>query len=140
MKVCSKCKSNKDSSAFHKDKRSKDGLYGYCIDCVKLKNKHKGPEQRKKHFRARRNYNLRTKFGLSSQEVDQIIERSLTGNCEICGKPEQHNTKKALSLDHNHKTNKIRGLLCHNCNLVLGHSLDDIAILTKAINYLIKYS
>jgi hypothetical protein len=41
-------------------------------------------------------------------------------------------------IDHCHKTEQVRGLLCHHCNTMLGLARDDILILTNAINYLLK--
>jgi hypothetical protein len=60
--------------------------------------------------------------------------------CAICGEPEKRKTARGniceLTVDHSHKTNKIRGLLCHKCNVALGLFNDDINIISKAINYL----
>jgi hypothetical protein len=60
------------------------------------------------------------------------------GVCWICekrtrGRGEEKNT---LAVDHNHKTGKIRGLLCSNCNTGLGNLRDSIELLEKAITYL----
>ncbi len=41
-----------------------------------------------------------------------------------------------MSVDHDHATGKNRGLLCTNCNKVLGHAKDDVTILRRAIAYL----
>jgi hypothetical protein len=59
------------------------------------------------------------------------------GCCDICGK-HQVDLNKALSADHNHNTNEVRGLLCQRCNTVLGMCLDDKSILESAIKYLEK--
>lgn len=48
------------------------------------------------------------------------------------------NFKKSLSIDHNHQTGKVRGLLCHHCNVGLGHFKDNIELLNSALDYLIK--
>lgn len=61
--------------------------------------------------------------------------------CAICNNPETRKPKNAkntynLSVDHCHKTKKVRGLLCYNCNILLGKAQDNIALLQKAIQYL----
>jgi len=55
------------------------------------------------------------------------------GACAICGQPPG---KKPLSVDHNHKTGKVRGLLCHTCNTGLGMFTEDIGKLAAAVSYL----
>ena len=61
------------------------------------------------------------------------------GLCKICNK-EGFTMKKShkvkLVVDHCHSSNKVRGLLCHNCNRALGLLKDDIDTLTRAIDYL----
>lgn len=57
------------------------------------------------------------------------------GCCAICEK-HQANLKQTMNVDHNHKTDRIRGLLCHNCNLLLGFAEENIKILKNAIKYL----
>ena len=52
--------------------------------------------------------------------------------CKICGNKPQ----KPLYVDHCHETKRIRGLLCHQCNVALGHMNDDPQRLEKAISYL----
>ncbi len=55
------------------------------------------------------------------------------GVCAICKKSI---TKKRLCVDHDHKTGKIRGLLCSYCNTGIGLFRDDLALLNSAIKYL----
>jgi hypothetical protein len=57
------------------------------------------------------------------------------GCCAICGIPEDK-LNYFLSIDHNHKTKKVRGLLCHTCNRGIGLLKDNINILQKAIDYI----
>lgn len=53
------------------------------------------------------------------------------GRCMICGsKP------KKLIVDHDHKTGRVRALLCHHCNIMLGRALDEARILRRAADYL----
>jgi len=46
---------------------------------------------------------------------------------------------RRLCVDHNHKTNKIRGLLCKDCNLILGFAKDSVGTLLTAVTYLRGY-
>lgn len=42
------------------------------------------------------------------------------GLCDICGKPDDRKDGRRISVDHDHKTGKVRGLLCNGCNARLG--------------------
>lgn len=55
------------------------------------------------------------------------------GRCAIC---ENNLEIDKLNVDHCHTTNKIRGLLCDQCNYGLGNFKDNVSTLTKAIKYL----
>lgn len=70
----------------------------------------------------------------SRKDYDDYQELSLNqrGCCAICKQPP---TNK-LYVDHDHKTNKVRGLLCHSCNVALGHFRDDLHIIQNALRYL----
>lgn len=82
-------------------------------------------------------YKYLDKYGLTNEEYKKMYNDQ-KGVCKICGK--NNNTKegkaKRLCVDHCHKTNTIRGLLCDNCNIGLGNFKDDVELLEKAINYL----
>jgi hypothetical protein len=63
--------------------------------------------------------------------------------CAICKKREEDVSQgraktpaTALHVDHNHLTGKVRGLLCTNCNIILGKCYDDDTILNNAVQYL----
>lgn len=71
-------------------------------------------------------------YGLSIDDYEKLILEQ-NGVCAICSRlPNGRN----LSVDHNHVTGKIRGLLCLPCNTMLGMANDSIDILIKAIEYL----
>lgn len=64
------------------------------------------------------------------------------GVCAICEKPEtkmQNGAIRMLSVDHNHTTGEVRGLLCANCNLAIGYACDSVEVLEQAIGYLQKH-
>jgi Fe-S oxidoreductase len=69
--------------------------------------------------------------GLNVKEAEEVYASSTT--CMICGNPITDRTKQ---VDHDHKTGKIRGILCRSCNLGLGYFRDDLNLLRQASNYL----
>ncbi len=63
-------------------------------------------------------WKLKNRYGLTAEEYEAILE-SQGGGCAICEKtPEE--AGKRLSVDHDHETGDVRGLLCQSCNLALG--------------------
>lgn len=87
---------------------------------------HKSSDQRKKaHLRTLKRY------GITAEDYDHMFAEQ-NGLCAICGRPDS----RALSVDHDHETGKVRGLLCSKCNFLLGYADDDPEILTRAIEYL----
>jgi hypothetical protein len=77
---------------------------------------------------------LKNKFNITLDQYNEIFNKQ-NGCCMICEKP-QSEFPKALCVDHNHQTGKIRGLLCDKCNKGIGFLNDDINILLNAIQYL----
>jgi hypothetical protein len=77
---------------------------------------------------------LKKKYGITANEYDEMFNKQ-SGRCAICGK-QQKDESIALSIDHDHKTGAIRGLLCFGCNSGIGRFNDDISMLKKAIDYL----
>jgi|SRR5450631_1007372 len=73
---------------------------------------------------------------LSIEQYQAMRERQ-SDLCAICGKDLEGGT---LSIDHCHRTGKVRALLCNSCNLLLGFAKDDPEILMKAIAYLREHS
>ena len=74
------------------------------------------------------------KYGLTSEEYDTMF-KTQGGRCAICGE-DQDNMPYKLDVDHDHNTGKVRGLLCHSCNLILGSARDRIDLLYQAATYL----
>lgn len=62
-------------------------------------------------------------------------EKAQSNLCKICRKPPCDRWKR-LHVDHNHRTTRVRGLLCHKCNTALGNFDDDPVLLARAIEYL----
>lgn len=114
-RYCRICKEDKESKGFAPSEAN--GSYGKCKDCTKA-NK------------------LKVRYGITQKQYNDM-ELSQNGTCAICPKSKIYKNKK-LSVDHNHKTGKIRGLLCDNCNRALGFLEVDngTEILEKAIAYI----
>ena len=91
-----------------------------------------------------RKYGLLRYYGLT-MEAYNLMLAAQGGVCAICKgnetyKPKSYTGVKALSVDHDHVTGEIRGLVCSCCNYVVGHCREDRNILLAAIAYLDKHS
>ncbi len=91
-------------------------------------------EKHPEKVRAKQIRHKLVKYGLIPEQYDAILA-SQNGVCAICGLARGI---KMLAVDHDHKTNKVRGLLCQFCNTALGKFLDSVEILKRAISYLEK--
>ena len=82
---------------------------------------------------------LKSVYGITLDDYHQMWDEQ-NGVCVICGQPETRKSRYGgicdLHVDHDHATGKVRGLLCHRCNIMLGEAQDDPQILAKAIEYL----
>jgi hypothetical protein len=78
-------------------------------------------------------HHLGKSYGLTVESYEAAVARA-GGACEICG--ETCPTGTRLSVDHDHMTGSLRGLLCRWCNAGLGHFRDDPTRLAAAIAYL----
>lgn len=79
---------------------------------------------------------LKNKYGISIAIYEAMVLRQ-HGQCAICQTVPR---RRRLSIDHDHSTGKIRGLLCHECNTGLGFFRDSPWILEKAKQYVSKHS
>lgn len=109
-----------------------------------------GVEHRKAYLRAHReahpmewkDSHLRNAFGISLAEYGQMLVAQ-GGKCAICDQEEtatRSGSVKALQVDHDHKTGKVRGLLCSDCNTGIGKMKENREALIAAIKYLDKHS
>lgn len=80
-----------------------------------------------------RSSSLKYAYGISIEDYNQMFVDQ-NGLCSICKERQEYG--KNLCVDHNHKTNEIRGLLCRSCNSGLGHFKENIKNLSSAIRYL----
>ena len=145
-KKCKRCNSFYPFENFRKDTRLKCGLRTYCITCenkmvsnsyYKTKEYHKA--YNKMYEDKRRDFKLKERYGINLEEYNRLFAIQ-NGMCALCNREEtstRNNKPKLLAVDHCHKTGKVRGLLCQNCNTALGLFNDSIEILEKAKKYLV---
>jgi hypothetical protein len=77
-------------------------------------------------------------YGITLEQYNSMLEKQ-NNVCKICTQPEQmlHKGKpKRLSIDHDHNTGKVRGLLCQRCNTTLGRYKDDPKLIKNLISYI----
>lgn len=95
-------------------------------------------------YEYRKNSDLKSKYGITLEQYNTMFEAQ-HGCCAICNidglqlKPARWG-KTSLAVDHNHKTGKVRGLLCYQCNTMLGAAKDNAVILRLGADYLDKYT
>ena len=77
-----------------------------------------------------------SQYGMSREQFDALLE-SQGGKCAIC-KSDKAGGRGDWHVDHDHGTNEIRGLLCHSCNVGLGHFDDNAQLLMDAVLYITK--
>lgn len=112
----------------------------YCVVCRRENQKRirNTPEWKaKNNERNRENVrksNCKKLYGISFDDALRMFDKQ-NGKCLICG-DDMHKGKRGFCIDHDHKTGKVRGILCSNCNTGLGMFKDNISILQDAISYL----
>lgn len=81
-------------------------------------------------------YRLMFKYGITMKQKTEMFNKQ-EGKCSICSINME--TVYKAHVDHNHITNKVRGLLCQKCNMGLGIFNDNKEILRNAIKYIEQY-
>ena len=80
---------------------------------------------------AKREQSLLRKFGINLAQYDEMLQRQ-NGVCAICLNPPK---KRNLAVDHDHRSGKIRGLLCYRCNYGLGWLGDNWEKIQRVYKY-----
>jgi hypothetical protein len=145
-KFCPHCKQYKPLTEFRKYRA------GICRPCANQKQYEwfkKNPDKKRKNEKnywdkhhehvtvKRRNATRKRIYNLSPEAYNKLYEQQ-RGCCAICG---IHSSKlgRILQVDHDHLTNKVRGLLCWGCNVAAGLFYDEPELLQKACDYLERF-
>jgi len=91
-----------------------------------------GRNYAKRHPDRLRERRLKRDYGITI-ETYELLRMAQENGCAICRGPSVD--RKHFDVDHNHETGKVRGLLCHHCNKMLGHVRDNPAVLEAAARY-----
>ncbi|WP_414170824.1 endonuclease VII domain-containing protein [Streptoverticillium reticulum] len=113
-KYCRQCGEIKPHSEWHRNATASDGLSTRCKACRALQG---------------RAGHLKRTYGITEAQRDEMITAQ-AGVCCICL------SAPAVHVDHCHETDKVRGVLCFNCNSALGKLRDDVGAMRRAIAYL----
>jgi len=132
FKNCIYCKKDKGVDEF--TIISWDGNGGFIRECICDGCKRKINIKDNDSFKDVGDSGKYKKYNLTEKEYNYLFSLQ-KGGCKIC-KKHQSKLKKKLSVDHCHKTGRIRGLLCSNCNLALGLFKDNEEVIKQAIIYL----
>lgn len=139
MKMCTVCKVAKPLEDFYDGYKAKNQRYATnkryphsrCKDCDHARVRIYHKNNRDKLTRQQLISHRRRQYGITEEQYNNMI-LSQNNLCAICNKP----SNKTLHIDHDHETGQVRGLLCSNCNTGIGFFKEDVAALTKAIEYL----
>lgn len=112
-KTCSRCGKTRPIEEYNRNPHSKGGRARICKDCV-------------------RDTRLKRLYGLDPHTVAQLLQTQ-NGTCAICKKPFGNKTP---FVDHDHKTGRVRALLCRECNISLGILKESPKRIRAAATYL----
>lgn len=112
MLKCSLCKKLKSSNLFSKCRTRKTGFSPICKPCYL-------------------SWTRKKKYGITADQLDVLLKLQ-NQRCAICKVP----FGDIFYVDHCHKTGKVRGVLCQDCNMGIGRLKDDPTVLRSAISYL----
>lgn len=147
-KVCSKCGKRKNTKKFYQ--RTYDGVgkhystpvfQSHCIACIReshenWRKRHKNLKSFRAKAVARAAHARRKSYGFTGTSFRDEL-RIQKNRCAICGR--KFKSLKHRHADHDHKTKKHRGILCHQCNPAIGLFSDNIPLMLKAIQYIQKW-
>jgi hypothetical protein len=117
LHTCAVCGRAQPAHAFHKAQLNRRKRKPWCKTCC-------------------RDYQLAKKFKIGLSDYAAMLEGQ-GGCCKICGSDQPASNGKAeFCVDHDHRSGRVRGLLCNKCNIGLGAFKDSVDTLRRAIAYL----
>lgn len=137
MFKCTKCKVSKSETEFYSNKKNRDGITSVCKQCSDAYTKEWSKNNKEKYNVIQKRSRLFRYYGVTLEWFYTTLEEQ-DFSCAVCG-IEKCTTGREFSVDHCHKTGEVRGILCHSCNVALGHVGDSVERLTQLIAYLDRH-
>lgn len=128
--TCRPCGETKPGSEFRWKGFKRDS---HCKVCRRAKDRERYKSSSGKGKDRVFDHSLRRLYGITLEQYREMA-KAQQHRCGICGEPP--GTANRLHVDHDHETGRIRSLLCHHCNLMLGNARDSVDRLRQAIAYL----
>lgn len=140
MKTCTVCKEEKVLTEYYNLLASKDKKSYRCKNCDNKARRTWSTTNVSKARLSSRKRNLKYKYDMSIEEYEDLLSLQ-NGGCGICdaqinASAYGKNVSPSFSVDHDHTTLRVRGLLCNRCNRAIGLFNDNVELLTKAVIYL----
>jgi len=145
-KICRTCKKEYPLDYFykvHKNRECRRPECKYCYQAWNKKYRDRNIEKyraswrkasKKLYYKDPFGIKLRQNYGITIDQYSEMVNKQ-DGRCKIC-----HEKPDLLAVDHCHKRNKVRALLCLKCNSGLGMFKENVDVLKRAIQYLLEYA
>ena len=144
--ICCACKLPKPRIEFPQNRSRPRGFAYKCNECIKIYRKTTGKSMTKKTAASRSPYKqifykIKENYGITEEQYWFLFKQQ-NGVCEICKEFPTPSKGRLLSLtvDHSHNSGRVRGLLCQNCNAMLGMAKDSLLRMQNGFKYLQKYA
>ncbi len=153
-KKCTKCGRRKLLIEFNRNSSTSDELYSWCKSCQRIYMRYWQEttsqeartnetlrrlrlDRHERKLAAKRRSRIQHVYGITPEQYDKILEAQ-NYLCALCGC--ELTSEVVPSVDHCHKINEMRGIICRKCNLMLGLAEDNPKTLIMGARYLQQFS
>lgn len=134
-KTCKGCGEPKLLERFYGRKGNRDGLSNTCRTCEDVRSRAWQAANPERTRVTNKRTALRRYYGMTIEQYEEML-LGQDGRCACCGTDKPGGPGGTLHVDHNHRTGKVRGLICSDCNTGIGKLGDDLNGVANAMAYL----
>ena len=128
-RICNVCKIEKNISEFYVGRYKCKN----CVNAAARKMRVDKPERYARYKKRANEYRKESRYGITQEDFNNMLVEQ-NNVCKICSN--EFKSTKDTHVDHCHKSNIVRGLLCNSCNMALGQFNDNTDNMDNAIRYL----